>query len=626
LTSIGNYVYWGTTDNSKSSIYRIQHTSENVFELVAHMPDGFVLQDLLGHLGSLYAAGYIDTVATSANDTDLQRYEGALYIVGADNTIARLFRIKDNTDSRMRGLAPVGPHILCLTNENVYLYDTTTGGYSHYCQVPTNTISGATPDLDPLSANGFVDRLEAYGQMDAIVYGDGVGEHISLGLDEPENQDWLASSEASSADFDSSGVTGNYPYCYDQWECAAGKYHRVALTAGTTPAAAVDLPTTGGTLEWTVSYLKSQAGTVVVGMDDKEVRVKMQGMISGGVVTKHVFSLGYTSDATCDIDEYEYLTAASLDPGTHTCRLLFDASGARLYVNDILSASVAYNQLRDAQVANSIRWSVGWPNDARTDTYRERIRWHYMAYLPGAVYAPEYEGGALVTTSMKNIASAQGMAIVPVPGSSWAMIDPQEQVEYGHLTTSESAFHMGGVDKYFVSVVVEHSTIQTGQQLRVYPFVDGEQQATGEGVANAVSTTTVVGKKGKSIYVRVRLDDDSPTRLYAERLRVYRITAKFFPVNSPHVWEVQLNCRKDVQCRNHKMWDYDPEYAIRHAFAASDAGEVVDVENNFTNLGEHETQPMRIESVRLEMAPSDRNSTYDGLVGTLIAKLRRVDG
>ena len=77
-------------------------------------------------------------------------------------------------------------------------------------------------------------------------------------------------------------------------------------------------------------------------------------------------------------------------------------------------------------------------------------------------------------------------------------------------------------------------------------------------------------------------------------------------------------------CRNSKEWDYDPETAIRHAFAAADSGEVVDVYNNFTDVGDGETQRFRIESAKLAMGPSDKEG-YDGLVGTLVIRMRKVE-
>jgi hypothetical protein len=246
-----------------------------------------------------------------------------------------------------------------------------------------------------------------------------------------------------------------------------------------------------------------------------------------------------------------------------------------------------------------------------------------MLYTPAGAYTPEYEGGVLVTTGMKGIASAQGASIIPVPADSWAYINQAQQAGSGYLVTSESAFHMGSVEKYFVKASVEHTPLKTGQSLIVTPIVDGEVMESQSAAYGEVVTHADIGKSGISVQVRVDLADTNPVRNYEDRLKVTRITVRFYPANSPHVYAVILNCRKDVQCRNNKEWDYDPETAIRFIMAAADSGEVVDVYNNFTDDGEDETQEMRVESAQIHMAPSDR-SGYDGLVGTIHVELRRV--
>lgn len=631
LTGCGNFVYWAVTDGiSRSWVYRIQHSSSDTFELVTEMPTGFVATCLYQHLGSLYIGGYIDSLYTTAASSNLPQYEGALYRVNVDGSSERIVRLRlpatdEPVDTRIKGIASSGPYLYLLANEDVYLYDTQHDGWHHYADTETATSSGATADID-WTAQGFVylgDGIPAEGEDDPFVYDDNIltertgWELGSTGYMDPAEV-VVTQSSSSGYDYSMYGHVVN-----------AGKYHRWTVS---------DLPTTVATLEVSFNNLSSQAGCIVIGGTDKEVRVQLQGVNVGGVVKYYKVYLGYTTNPTSKtVSNYSYRSTGQLSAETHTARILFSSSGARVYIDGTLSLSADYAELMDSIYPNTVAWSVGWPGNAQSDNNKEFI--HFtggsgLRFTAAGAYPPDYTGGTLVTTSMKDIAAMQGVAIVPVPGDGtssgagtyggWDCILQNEVAPSGWLETSDSAFHMGSTDKFFTSVVVEHSDLKTGQTLAVTPYIDDATQSSVSGTQATTSTTAIVNTKGKRIRVRVNLTDDDPNRPYEFRLRVYRITARFFTENSPNVHTYYLNCREGVQTRSGRPWGTDPENAIRHLFSAAASGETVYIRSLFTTNNDNDRQLARIEQVKLYQGPGDQKR-YDALEGTCMIKLRAVD-
>jgi len=279
--------------------------------------------------------------------------------------------------------------------------------------------------------------------------------------------------------------------------------------------------------------------------------------------------------------------------------------------------------------ATKVRFSVGWPGDGRTDKNNERVVFDYVRFTADGAYSPDYAGGTLTTTGMKDIATMQGVTLVPVPGNGTTVggldyINSKEIAPSGHLETSDSAFHMGSVDKYFTSVTVEHSTLQSGQTLTITPYIDDIGGGGTDAAAGASYSTAEVNLTGKKIRVRIALTDDDPNRPYNERLRVFRITSRFFPTNGPHLHTYYLNCREGVQNRTGRDWGYDPEDAIRNLFEAADSGEVVEIESLFTTDQPNSRQRARIHKVKLFKGPADLKR-YDKLTGTCMVEIRKVD-
>lgn len=630
LVAVGNFAYWVVTDGlSRSWVYRIQHSSTDTFELVSEMPRGFVATCAHSHLGNLYVGGYIDTLATTAGDSNLPRYEGALYLLGAESAVERVVKLRNfydenSPDSRVKGLASSGPYIYILSNEDVYVYDTSQGGWAHYADTSTSTISGETADIDWLT-NGF--EWDNYGAYNRQPNDTGaVGSDYATwdaNSDGIVDDGIVVADESSGAGFVDELWFYAVPVVdyYRRYTVNAGKYRRWTFDG---------LPTDAATLECRCNSLQSQAACLNLCSTSKEVRVYLNGWVAGGVVTKHRVGLGYMTDPDGGVGDYEYRWA-DLPTGWHTYRVTYSSSGARVYVDGVPTLQSAYGELRNVTGgdATKVRFSVGWPGDGRTDKNKERVVFDYVRFTADGAYSPDYAGGTLTTTGMKDIATMQGVTLVPVPGNGATVggldyINSKEIAPSGHLETSDSAFHMGSVDKYFTSVTVEHSTLQSGQTLTITPYIDDIGGGGTDAAAGASYSTAEVNMTGKKIRVRIALTDDDPNRPYNERLRVFRITSRFFPTNSPHLHTYYLNCREGVQDRSGHDWGYDPEDAIRNIFEAADSGEVVEIESLFTTDRPNGRQRARIHKVKLFKGPADLKR-YDKLTGTCMVEIRKVD-
>lgn len=639
MVAVGNFVYWVVTDeSSRSWVYRIQHSSADTFELVAEMPPGFVATCAHQHLGYLYVGGYLDSVYTTIAEDSLPRYEGALYRVNVDGSSDRVVRLRlpfdeQPPDTRVKGLTSSGPYIYMLTNEDVYIYDTQHDGWHHYADTDTATVSTVSEDI-VWNTYGFdyTDPAIEEIDLDPFKYDDKPTYWLTeVSGWEEGTAGYMDVSQVTVTEASSSGYDYNdYGYVWDpEWihSVSAGKWHRWSLSG---------LPSTQATLEVDFDNLQSQAGCVVMAGTDKEVRVQFRGFYTGGSVTYYQVQLGYTTDPTSkSVSNYLYRLTGELSVAQHTARITLSSVGAKVYIDGSLALSADYGELMDAISPNTVQWAVGWPGNSKTDSVPERISYDAIRFTPAGAYAPDYAGGTLTTTSLKNIAAMQGLVIVPIPGNGtaseagtyggWDCMWQHEVNASGWLETSDSAFHMGSIQKFFTSVIVEHSALRSGQTLTVTPYVDGVAQSSVTAQVGENTTTAVINTLGKKVRVRVALSETDPDRVYEYRLRVYRITARFFTENSPNVHTYYLNCREGVQLRNGRDWGTDPEDAIRHLFAAADTGETVYIADLFTSNTETGHQVARIEQVRLYQGPGD-TKRYDHLEGTCMIKARAVDG
>ncbi len=636
LVGAGNFVYWVVSDGvSRSWIYRIQHSSTDTFELVAEMPHGFVATCAHTHLGYLYVGGYIDMLATTAGDTNLPRYEGALYLVGADNASERVVKLRNfydeaAYDSRVKGLASSGPYVYILSNEDVYVYDTIHGGWSHYADTLTSTITtysgdGGTPGewIEPgFTWDNFGDDVKRPHESQAFVTdyaawdanNDGYVDDGKVVMDQSSGADFRV---YRGEDYDGSRVL-----VYRVYRAAPGKYVRWTIDG---------LPSDAATVEVQCGHLQSQAACINICGSNKEVRVYLNGLVSGGEVVKHRVGLGVMTDPNGDVQDYDYRWAEGFSVGWHTYRITYSGIGARVYVDGVLALQASYSELRNVsgEKATQFRFSVGWPGDGQDDSIDERVAFGSMVFTADGAYQPGQPGSStVVVTGMSDIDTMQGVSVVPVPGNGASVggfdyINAQEIVQSGYLETSDSAFHMG-VKKYFTAVTVEHSRICPGQQLTVTPYIDGSGVGGSQAVVGSSSTVSELGVNGEKIRVRVTMSDNDPNRPFDERLRVFRITSRFFTVNSQPLHTYYLNCREGVQCRNGHDWGEDPEEAIRNLFEAADSGEVAEVESLFTANLPNGREKVRIQKVVLYQGAADLKR-YDHLSGTCMVEMRKLE-
>lgn len=629
LVGAGNFAYWVVTDGtSRSWVYRVQHSSTDTFELVGEMPHGFIATCAHTHLGNLYVGGYVDMLATTAGDTNLPRYEGALYLVGADNAIERVVKLRSfydeqTYDSRVKGLASSGPYIYILSNEDVYVYDAIHGGWSHYADTLTSEVeSEETIRLDWLANGFFWDNFGVYARVPDFAK---VIETNYPAWD-TDSDGWVDVGKVvvdtvAGADFKVIGRMDDRGVPCSVYHVEAKKYRRWTIDG---------LPTDAATAELYCGELKSQAACINICGTNKEVRVELQGLVSGGEVTKHIVRLGTMTNPDGDVGDYIY-RSATLNKAWHMYRITFSGAGARVYVDGAQVLSASYDELRNVSGddATRFRFAVGWPGNAQDNLVDEEVSFGQVKFTADGAFPPGFSSSTvLTTTGMGDIATMQGVTLVPVPGDGDDIggldyINAQEIAGSGYLETSDSAFHMG-VEKYFTSVTVEHSPLHAGQGLTIVPYIDDAGVGGTAATVGESLTVADVSATGKKIRVRVVLSDDDPDRPYDERLRVFRVTSRFFPANSPRLHTYYLNCREGVQCRSGHDWGEDPEEAIRSLFEAADSGEVVEMESLFTANQPDGREKARIQKVMLYQGPADLRR-YDRLSGTCMVEIRKVE-
>lgn len=654
LAASNNYAYWAVTDGySKSAVYKIHNSTDDPFELVSPLPDGFIATHAYGHLGSVYIGGYFDNLDNLTGDTGLPQYEGAVFLV-ADNTLMLSARFRTSYDqespydTRVKGMASAGPYLLVLTVDDTYVYDTQHGAWSHGYNTSTGSVSSVSAEEDWVDETAYPAFL--WFSSDGTPAATTV-QTVYTGWDTDTNgfidAGFISNDADTAADFEATdyGTYKNFktgasvvPHRY---KVDAKKWKKWVVSGG------LNATDQKGTLVAVVKGLQSQAGNLIMCDGVKEARVAMRGVMSDGKVVKYQFGVGWMKNVNGDAWDYEYEWGGKIEPKVTVLRMVYSPTGVTLYVNGKNYKSIARAKLRNSSTAQ-VQWTVGWPGQMSRaaynseDDYNEKICYLYLNFSAVDAYTPDGTiGGVNTVTDMRGIAHAQGITYIPIPGGGFDCIDNREIATEGFLETSDSAFHMGSVLKYFTSVVVEHSPLQDGQSIYITPIKDDVPTGSTSYVADILDTddslnvgrvtsTALVNAQGKKIRARVEIRDDNPARPYVYRLRVFRITTKFFPVNSPHVHVYYLNCREGVQCRTGRDWGYDPEEAIRHLFSAADSGEVVHIESLFTSnvvddvTGEVGLQKARLESVKLYQGPGDMQK-YNKLTGTVQVKLRRVD-
>ena len=612
ICSLGTYVYWAVTDGSHSWVYRLQAGSPGVFELLMRMPGGFIATSLIDHLGSLYVGGFTDTLVTDPdNNTGDGQYTGFLYqIVGAESVSVACRFIDAAHDYRVRGLTSAGPYIYIATGEDIRVYNPAKAAWWHVCDLVSSSSTVTGSALNYLSGGfSYVVSDKRPGDAGAMRSTNSVLDANADGF-----VDTVVTDSATSPNLSDSFATDSKGRKNLYMAVNAKKWQRWAVNG---------LPVSNlGTLEFEVAEPWSQGGMFLMAGSSKEVRVVVRGYLSFGTRLMMV-GLRYCADGGASY--YGTRWTGVIPSGSPyapiTVRATLDAThGAKVYVNDTLALSAGIGELLTVSggSANRVWFAVGWPVLTQDDSNAEQIRIYRVEFTGAGAFSPDYTP---VTTmvGMKDIAFGDGRVVVASPGAGVVYVDPKENPGNGWLQTSDSALHMATVAKYFSTVDVTHSKLWPGQRIVITPFVDGNAAASHSAYGPSESTTTIVpvNTVGKRISVMVRLEDEENWRAWADRLRVFSITSRFYPRNKLPQHLFVLNCRNGVQTRNGHDWATDPEDAIRHLFACAESGEVVAVRAMW---GEYQA---RIEHVELGQGPADKPNIED-VCGTVTVKMRRV--
>jgi len=607
LCAINNFVYWVTTDGaSRSHIYRYQPAIAASFALVASLPPGFVATGAVTEFGNLYICGYTDTQNTDPDNATQGRYKGSLYILAGDSELSHLVSWGDSThDYRAKGITALGPYLHILTNEDVRVWSIEHAGWWHYADIQMGSTYGSSGAIN-WDANGFTYNPATNGDKIPSTAGSCTGAYTVMATD-----------TSASGTFTQTVDTSGGGVKYLRLTASANAWRR--YTVAGIPAA------DKGTLEF---QLKSGANMhirrtseIILAGSSKEVRLRITASATDGTTWDTVkFSLGTYDGANYTDVSTGWMSTINT---AHVCRLTLDGGGANLYINRAAALSVPWANLKTVAAPNTskVSFSVGWPTETVALDGALLSTWMLFRFTPDGSYPPSYVSTP-TTTDMRRISCYEGQTIVPAPGVGINYIDPRFQNSTGWLETSDSAFHMGSVNKQFSSIDVTHSAIiDSSQTVTVYAYIDGVLAGAADNSTRGDTTTTLtLGAMGKRINVRVALTDSrnsTGNRAWAYRLRVYDITARFFPHNAKKIYTITVNCRTGVVMRNSHLWGQDPDAAIRHIFAIADNGEICGVSMLW---GDFEARLADVEFVQGK-SESDR---YNKLVGDVTFRMREV--
>ena len=633
LASTDNTVYWAVAcaanDRHKSFVYAMYNDGSSWKpKLVAELPTGFAARSICSSLGKIYVGGAMMNDQVYAGDTDYPYSTGYLYRVSDDGAIELAASLRVNSrynqpPTAIEGMVDGGGFIYLLAQGDVYVYDLSTGGVSHYSDAPVNAqqvFSGTNVwyyDKSQWAAAGFYylpQKLPTENQAilstrdDLDTDSDGYLDSSKVSTTNSSNPGLSATVESGVLKL---SVQANNWYRWKIAGCANGSEHTVGFM---------------------VNYMYSEAGCFVIGDATHEVRVFMRAPTNAaGEVQKYQIGLGEVANPSVGVTEYIWKeNMHDLAIAGFTAYVSLDGEGAELWVNGRKLQEVPRSRLRycDSLSMESVWFSVGWPGLAETFDNKKKEKIYYTRMMmrnDGAVPDPSVQYGSTMSSDIHHlIAFDSGVLGVCCPGTGFGISDNSLIVGDGWLDTSETALHTGSLRKFFVDVIIDHSAVQDGQTLTGIAYVDGVPVASGTAPIGSEQTTIPVLLSGERIYVGVNLSDPMQDRPYPHRLRVYRITARFYPSSSQPLINMVLNCREHVQRRDGRNWGQDPEYAIAHLFNAASSGELVSLWLPFFEYMHGGSVRARIESVTVLPGTMDRDHG-DRITGTVYVRARLLE-
>jgi hypothetical protein len=607
VTSIGlvrmnNFVYWLVTGVNGSSVYQIQHSTADTFNLVKDLPPSFLGTSILAHLDNIYIGGYTNTGSLFAASPSQTTVQGSVYVITGGTNFAHLFSISDDvaSDTSVLALAGFNRFVYALSGAtasgvvskgSVWRYDLDNASYHHYCDCPVtdliSTVPPATKDFDWKASPG--NTLDSIGFTKVA--------HENSGVTSSVYKAGIPSLVAASA-------TGKNNYAL--W------YKDDAAILG------------NATIGVSVQGTKNRAGEIGISNLTNRALVRVKAVMSGKKVVSQTVLV-----AKWDTTNSKYIWVPFTGYGKSDpldIWIALSPQGADIYIGTVKLTSVASTDLPPInnsgtawQHSSRAYVSVGWPGETddtltvgNTISYPS-IWWASKgSWIPGD---PTISGTVLSVPTDMTVVS--GRVLIAIPSYGLVFADPAIQAAKGWVRTSQTTIRTGAKSKNFHSAIVTRPPLQFGQTLTVDVYVDDSRagHAVDIGPSTATQTTAVVGCPGGRVYSIVQLEDSMPLRPANQKIKVSDISV-MFNVGSPgRLFTFTFNCSKRATLKDGNPYDEDSSLAISNLFGA--ANTFVDVESLYGTFTGY------VESVSLQGQPSDP-SDAESERGTVQIVIREV--
>ena len=616
FTSIGNWIYWGTTAGAKTYVYALQHDAaggKDRFELYVELPSGFVGTTMHGYLGNLYIAGYytsdrVTTVGTLGEPVG----QGVVYMA-TENGIARLCNIGDDPNelpldsskldstmnNRVRVMYGYGAWLYAVTDRSLYRWDIDEGGLSHVMDVSNFYISAGEIVINPPPAPTPVPEFNITSFADDWDYEWG---------DEPTSVVY----ERNAGDVNKV-IADGVAYWHSDTEDRAGHarsficYQYSATFTGT------------ACMQFVTTTLRQQALEFGCSYGGRTIYCQVRARESDDKF--NVRLIGDAGEVQSD-----YFPERNND---HTFYLTFDGFYANLWLDGTQVFTNVFG-INQPYSANYLYFGAGWgvwPGTIDLDWYLglKSVNCWFDAvappgYVPGASMIPNMTvvNGVPFAPVIPQDPSTEPDGFLTIDVSQWYgghTLNPNtglSQEQEGKLVTSWRSAKMPTVRKHFTAIELFHDAVGENETISVDYETDDHRVGSFSvsGPSNSYVTIEPIDLYARAIQLTFRLHGHTTSTpvVHGACVRFNPLPTKIFQM---------LTQFKD-NLRDYDGIDYNYLDAYEFVMAAADSGEVLELKASGVDVR------AKVTGIRFLKAKHSRQHSYEPQ-GTALVQFQRVE-